>query len=88
MGTPHKQARGLTPPGRKSTLSGQKLDIQDHFSLPTPFCSLDPEKMEGHRLDIDDQRVPVWVKTLSTSRHVHAVTPADFLKLRGQHPQE
>ena len=31
MGTPHKQAQRLTPPGRKRTLSGRKLILLRHF---------------------------------------------------------
>jgi len=44
IGTPHKQARGLTQPGRKKTVSGWKLNS----SLPVSFTDPpEPQKRRG-----------------------------------------
>src|SRR5208337_5065070 len=39
MGTPHKRDRRLTPPGRKRTLSGWKLDSKADTLTPVRNCN-------------------------------------------------
>ena len=51
LGTPHKQARSLTPPGRKRTLSGWKLSMAAHLAIDTGSSDTEAESANAFLSD-------------------------------------